>query len=147
MIQYFYKLIFLKDLETDNEVFDLGLYSCKKNAIKKQEISKKLEGFRDYDFQHFKILRIGVNCLKKIQNKSGLKLFQLWHEYYNPQDDSYYFTEYEYFIDIDSANAKLEQLRKTTRLGKKFPNNFQISECIVDNYNDWSEGFNGNLQN
>ena len=88
MIQYFYKLIFLKDLETNNEVFDLGLYSCKKNAIKKQEISKKLEGFRDYDLQHFKILKIGVNCLKKIQNKSGLKLFQLWHEYYNIQEDA-----------------------------------------------------------
>ncbi len=32
-------------------------------------------------------------------------------------------------------------LQKHSRLGKKYPYNFEINRVLVDNYNDWSEGF------
>ena len=37
----------------------------------------------------------------------------------------------------------MKKLKKHSRIGKKHPNNFEINEMKVDNFNSWSEGFKG----
>ena len=32
-------------------------------------------------------------------------------------------------------------LKKHSRVGKKYPNNFEIVEVKIDSFNEWSEGF------
>ena len=36
---------------------------------------------------------------------------------------------------------KENTLSYTTRIGKKYPNNFEIIDVKIDNFNSWSEGF------
>ena len=47
----------------------------------------------------------------------------------------------EYISTFERAKAKVEYLKKHNRIGKKYPNNFEIVEIKVDNFNSWSEGF------
>ena len=43
--------------------------------------------------------------------------------------------------DEYEPNLKVEELKKRSRIGKKYPNNFEVVEIEVDCYNSWSEGF------
>lgn len=44
-------------------------------------------------------------------------------------------------LPIGTSNKHVEYLKKHSRIGKKYPDNFEIVEIKVDNFNSWSEGF------
>ncbi len=48
---------------------------------------------------------------------------------------------FDYFSSVEKANSNVEYLKKYSRVGKKYPNNFDIFKIKVDNFNSWSEGF------
>ena len=142
MIKYFYLVQFkCSNINHVNSEFDLGVFSTKKNANKKIENSMNKKGFIDYSKDNFEIIKFGVNFLDEKIDKSKVKLYCVFHEYTKKDEDLSYWTIFDYFPNINSAKDKVEYLKVHSRLGKKYPNNFMISEIIVDNFNSWSEGF------
>ena len=142
MIKYFYLVTFeyLTD-ENYNSEFDLGVFSTRRNAEKKVKDSAKLTGFNQYDIKNFKIIKFGVDFDIEIKNKSNIILYCVTHEYENEDDGFTYWNIFDYLCSIKKANIKVENLKKHSRIGKKYPNNFEIVEVKVDCFNSWSEGF------
>lgn len=142
MIKYFYLVKFEYLVHEDyKSYFDLGVFSTKKNAEKKVRKSISLTGFNQYDIENFKIIKFGVDFDKNINNKSNAILYCVTHEYENEYDGFTYWNIFDYLSSIDKANLKVEHLKKHSRIGKKYPNNFEIIEIKVDSFNSWSEGF------
>ena len=143
MIKYFYYVEF--SYTTSNgrmSRFDLGIFSTKKNAIKKINLSKGLFGFKDYPITNFKIVKFGVSFDENIMDKSNVILYQVYHEYDDEIEElTTCYTIFDYFSSKEKALDCIEHLRKHSRLGKKYPNNFEIIDTYIDNYNSWSEGF------
>ena len=48
---------------------------------------------------------------------------------------------YFFAFSIEKAKKYIEYLKKHSRIGKKYPNNFEIIDVKIDNFNSWSEGF------
>lgn len=141
MRKYFYLVNFSYFVnENDKSDFDLGIFSTRKNALKKIEQAKTQVGFNQYSEENFKITKFGVNFEKAVIDKSSITLYCLSHEY-AIDDDCYYWTIFDYFSSYELAEKELNFLREHSRIGKKYPSNFEINEVRVDNYNDWSEGF------
>lgn len=142
MIKYFYLVKFEYFVQKDyKSFFDLGIYSTKRNAENKITNSISLTGFNKYNIENFKIIKFGVDFDKDIENKTNIILYCVTHEYENGHDGFTYWNIFDYFSSIDKAYAKVEYLKKHSRIGKKYPNNFEIIEKKVDNFNSWSEGF------
>lgn len=76
-----------------------------------------------------------------IKNKSNISLFCVTHEYDDEINDISFWNIFDYFSNFEKANLKVEYLKKHSRVGKKYPNNFEVFEIKVDNFNSWSEGF------
>lgn len=142
MIKYFYLVKFTymsnKDFESN---LDLGIFSSKRNANEKIKLSKKLPGFKEYDFENFQIIKFGVDFEFDIKNKSNISLFCVTHEYENEINYISFWNIFDYFSSIEKANSKVKYLKKHSKFGKKYPNNFDVFEIKVDNFNSWSEGF------
>lgn len=142
MIKYFYlvefKYLVSKEYESH---FDLGVFSTKKNAKKKVESCISLKGFSDYKINNFKIIKFGVHFDGDIKNMSNIILYCVTHKYEIKNNEFTYWNIFDYLSTIEKANEKIEYLRLHSRIGKKYPNNFEIIEIKVDNYNSWSEGF------
>ena len=112
----------------------LGIFSTKYKAEKKISMSKNLPGFREYG-DLFVITKFAVD-FDDLQYKTGTILYYIWLEY----NDNYEI--FDYYSSEEKANQKIDYFKKHTRIGKKFPNLFQISSVVVDDYLSWSEGFN-----
>ncbi len=143
MLKYFY-LVEFSYIARDGEQsrFDLGVFSTTANAQKKIEMAKNLAGFKDYPTRNFLIKKFGVSFSEKCIDKSNVKLYCVYHEYTDPQNvEESFYCIFDYFSTQNQAEAKMCYLQKHSRIGKKYPNNFEISRVSVDNYNSWSEGF------
>ena len=141
MRKFFYKVIYQKINE--ESTFDLGIFSSLKNARKKiAKVSCQI-GFKDW-VNGFQVIKFGVNFEKNIKiNKHGLKLFSISHEYEIEENETIYdiYKYFGVFPSLEQAERRVNFLKRHTHCGKKYPNAFEISEVIVDNYSAWSEGF------
>lgn len=140
-IKYFYNLKFFK---ADNEaVFDLGVFSCLKNAKKKQNQVATKCGFVDNP-KNFRINRIGVKFEDNAEvEKSKTVLYCVWLEYSQSEDNNIvdYFRNFGYYSTNEEALKVVEYNKKNSRVGKKHPEGFLVDKVLVDNYSEWSEGF------
>lgn len=138
--KYFYLVTFsyLSD-ENEESFFDLGVFSTPIKASKKIERAKTLTGFKQFEESCYKIIKFGVEFENAVSKKQGIELYSLSHEY--TTKESTFWTVLDYFSTHKQAQEKMIYLQKHSRLGRKYPNNFEINKIIVDNYNDWSEGF------
>lgn len=142
MIKYFYLVKFEYFVNDEyKSYFNLGIFSNLKLAKKKVSISSGLVGFRKYGFDNFKIIKFGVGFDTDIKDKSNVVLYCVTHEYDNPSDEFTYWSIFDYFSTIEKAKKYIEYLKKHSRIGKKYPNNFEIIDVKIDNFNSWSEGF------
>lgn len=142
MIKYFYLVKFEYFVNDEyKSYFNLGIFSNLKLAKKKVSISSGLVGFRKYGFENFKIIKFGVDFDTDIKDKSNVVLYCVTHEYDNPSDEFTYWSIFDYFSTIEKAKKYIEYLKKNSRIGKKYPNNFEIIDVKIDNFNSWSEGF------
>ena len=143
MIKYFYLVEFEYFVHDDvKSYFDLGVFSSLKLAKEKVNISSGLAGFNQYSLDNFKITKFGVNFDSNIKDKSNVILYCITHEYDDTSDKfTYWWNIFGYFSNIESAKKHVEYLQKHSRVGKKYPNNFEIVEVKIDNFNEWSEGF------
>lgn len=141
MKKYFYLVWFsYTDDNGDSSSFNLGVFSHHKNAVKKVDMSVNLEGFRDYPRQNFEITKFAVDFDADNYDKSAVTLYCVWHEYDIDEDESIY-TVFDYVSSFEKAQQLVEHLKKHSKIGLQYPNNFEITEEKVDSYNDWSEGF------
>ncbi len=142
MIKYFY-LVKFEYLVCDayKAYFNLGVFSTLKLAKKKINMSKGLAGFNQYNYDHFKIIKFSVDFDEDINNKSDVTLFCVTHEYYNEADGFTYWNIFDYFSTPEKAKKNIKYLKKHSRVGKKHPDNFEIIDIKIDNFNAWSEGF------
>lgn len=142
MIKFFYLVKFEYFVNDEyKSYFNLGIFSNLKLAKKKVNISSGLVGFRKYGFENFKIIKFGVDFDTDIKDKSNVVLYCVTHEYDNPSDEFTYWSIFDYFSTIEKAKKYIEYLKKHSRIGKKYPNNFEIIDVKIDNFNSWSEGF------
>ena len=142
MIKYFYLVKFEYFVNDEyKSYFNLGIFSNLKLAKKKISISSGLVGFRKYGFDNFKIIKFDVDFDTDIKDKSNVVLYCVTHEYDNPSDEFTYWSIFDYFSTIEKAKKYIEYLKKHSRIGKKYPNNFEIIDVKIDNFNSWSEGF------
>lgn len=140
MIKYFYSVEFSYLVEEDcKEGFDLGVFSTRKKAEEKIKMSVDLPGFNEYGIENFTIIKFGVHFDTVPKNKSNVTLYWVYHEY--EQGKYEYYTNFGYFSTQEKAEAKVQYLRKHSRVGKKYPDNFDIVDVKVDNYLSWSGGF------
>ena len=141
MIKYFYLVKFEYFVRDDNKsFFDLGVFSNLKLAKKKIQMSTRLTGFNEYSVNHFKIIKFGVDFDTDIKDKSNVILYCVAHEYDNKSDGFTYWNIFDYFSTFEKAKEYVEYLKKHNRIGKKYPNNFEIIDVKIDNFNSWSEG-------
>lgn len=142
MIKYFYQVEYAYEENGKRQNFNLGVFSTLKNANKKVSLCKNQLGFSKYP-DGFEITKFGVNFKNNIVKKTGIHLFFIYHEYSILEEDEWYdyWVQFDCFSTYFEAKSKLAYLKKHTRLGKKYPDNFMIDKVIVDNYNDWAEGF------
>ena len=138
MIKYFYKVMYQK--ESDGGSFDLGIFSTKNNAKLKIDKSKKCKGFDDE--KCFTIIKFGVDFSKDIE-KSNIKLYSVAHEY-SVEESGQMYDIYNVFDILGSkaeAEKRIEYIKNHSRIGRKYPGNFEVCETIVDNFAYWSEGY------
>ncbi len=45
------------------------------------------------------------------------------------------------FLPLKKQKECVEYLKKHNRIGKKYPDNFEILDVKIDDFNAWSEGF------
>ncbi len=142
MRKYFYLLEF-KYIVNDNyeSRFDLGIFSKKINAYKKIEKVFNKPGFNEYSKENFRIIKFGVNFDDTNIDKENTILYCVSHEYEKDNDEFTYWNIFDYFSSKDKAMAHISHLKKHSRIGKKYPDNFEIIEIKVNNDNCWSEGF------
>lgn len=132
MRKYFY-LVYYEYKDGDIVgAFNLGVFSSKKNANKKIDMTKELSGFKKYG-DLFKIIKFLVEFDHEI--KKNITLYYVWLEH----DD--YYEIFDYFSSIQKATEQSKYYKHHTRIGKKYPNDIQISSVLVDDYKSWSEGF------
>ena len=108
----------------------MGVFFTPKKAKDKIAKSMKLPGFDKYTLDNYKIIKFGVNVPSKEFKKENIKLYNVWHEY--ETEDNYCWTKFDYFITKKEAKKQIEYLKKHSRLGEKYPNNFDIDVTIVD---------------
>ena len=139
MIKYFYKLIYKKEGDL-GDMFNLGVFSTKFNAKLKIEKALMTKGFNNE--KCFEIIKFGVKFQNDIQ-KSGIKLYSVEHEYSVEENGE--IIDIINIFDIVSSNYeaenKVEYLKNHSQLGRKYPQNFEINEIVVDEFSSWSEGF------
>ena len=143
MKKFYYLVFFSYKLENDlQDQFDLGVFSSKNNAKKKIEMSLDLPGFKDFPKENFTITKFAVNFEHTIQDKSKANIYCVYHEYEDEKEPgTYYWKIFDYFSTKKEARKKVDYLRKHTKIGKKYPNNFEIKKELIDNYMSWSFGF------
>lgn len=142
MIKYFYLVEFEYFVKDDyKSYFNLGVFSNLKLAKEKINMSAGLVGFNQYSLDNFKIIKFGVNFDIDIKNKSNVILYWVTHEYDSTSDGFTYWNVFGYFSTIEKAKKHIEYLQNHSRVGKKYPDNFEIIKVKIDNFNAWSEGF------
>ena len=141
MIKYFY-LVDFEYITNDNiETLNLGIFSTKQKALNKINSSFYLPGFKNYGIENFKTIKFGVDFDYNVIDKTNVILYCVSHEYVDANNGYFYWNIFDYFSTKKKAIEKVEYLKKHSRIGKKYPDNFDIIEIPVDNFNDWSEGF------
>lgn len=142
MKKYFYLVDFqYLTHEKHESFFDLGVFSTKKKAEIKISQSITLPGFNKYGKDYFSITKFGVDFDSNIQNKSNVILYCVFHEYENEVDGFTYWNIFDYFSTKEKANDKIKYLKKHSKIGKQYPDNFDVIDIQVDSYNSWLEGF------
>ena len=141
MIKYFYRLEYYKN--NDEDTFNLGVFSCVKNARKKQKQAETQPGFRDNP-NNFRLIKFGVKFDDNaVVKKSETVLYCISLEYEQTVADEIYdyYYDFGYYATEREAQKIVEYKKNHSRVGKKYPNNFVIDRVQVDTYNDWSKGF------
>lgn len=135
-------MYYLYEEDGEQQSFNLGVFSTLKNANKKISLCKNQVEFTKYP-DGFEITKFGVNFKENINEKTDIHLFFIYHEYSLLENNEWYdyWVQFDCFSSYFETKSKLAYFKKNTRLGKKYPDNFMIDKVIVDNYNDWSEGF------
>lgn len=142
MIRYFYLVEFSYPTEEDSKSrLDLGVFSTRKKAEEKVKMSAGLVGFNKYGIENFTITKFGVHFDTAPKNKVDADLYWVWHEYEDGKYD--YCSCFGCYSTKEEAEEKLEYYKKHSRVGKKYPDNFNIYHDLIDNYYSWSEGFVG----
>ena len=144
MRRYFYWVDFSYITKNgDKSRFDLGVFSSLTKARNKIDMSADSCGFRDYPKSNFTIDKIGVDFDYEVTDKSNLTLYFVCHEY-EPENEEVgvsYYSYWGYYSTIKEAEERIEYVKAHSRLGKKYPDCFEIIKVRVDNLNAWSEGF------
>ena len=125
----------------DKEHFDLGIFSSLGLAKKKISESRTQIGFRDHSIDNYEIIKFGVEFDNPIKNKSNVILYAITHEYADCDSGDSFWTIFDYCDTHKKAEEKTAFLKEHSRIGKKYPDNFEIVAKLVDNFNSWSEGF------
>ena len=144
MIRYFYRVEFsYYENEHSNGSLDLGIFSTKKKAEEKIRRSVNLTGFNKYGIDNFKIIKFGVNFDVAPEDKSKAIFYSIVLEYEIKNGEYYddYYVYYGYVCSMEKALARVEDLKKHDPYAKKYPDNIEIIEEIVDLWTAWSEGF------
>ena len=143
MKKFFYLVFFSYKLENGlQDQFDLGVFTSKSNAKKKIEMCLDLPGFKDFSKDNFTITKFAVSFEHAIQDKSKVNLYSVCHEYEDEKEsDCYCWEIFGYFSTKREARKKIDFLKEHSRIGKKYPNNFEIVKELIDNYKLWSFGF------
>lgn len=142
MRKFFYWVNFSYVMDNgETSEFDLGVFSTPNLAKKKILESSKQTGFSNYSLDNYEIIKIGVDFEHPLVDKSNVTLYLVAHEYIINENFDSIWTTFDFFSTKEKAQEKIEYLRLHSRLGKKYPDNFEIVEIHVDNFNDWSEGF------
>lgn len=141
MIKYFYLVNFTYKSNDNEEKMFLGIFSTVKKARLKIELCQSLQGFNNYAFDNYKIIKFGVNIQTSNFEKKNAILYCVMHEYFNSIDEFYYWNIFDYYVSKTEAMNKIKYLRKHSRVGKRYPHNFKIDSIKVDDFSNWSEGF------
>lgn len=94
-----------------------------------------MKGFNQYNIENFKIIKFGVDFDIEIKDKSSVILYCVTQEYDNEIDGFTYWNIFDYFSTLEKANKHIEYMQKHSRIGKKYPNNFEVIEEKVNNFN------------
>lgn len=145
MKKFFYLVKFSYSVADETiSQFDLGVFSTRKNAENKILLTKDRPGFCKQPINCFQIIKFAVDFDHEVVDKSKEKLYCVYHEY-TDEDNNEIWNIFDYFSELESAKEKIEYLKKHSNIGKKHPNNFDITEITVDNYSSWSSGFVSNI--
>lgn len=138
MRKFFYKVTYQKENNGGN--FDLGIFSTKTNAQKKIDSTSKNKGFEDIEC--FKVVKFGVDFTVEI-DKRKVKLYSVAHEYSIEEEGEIYdiINIFGIYSSKTEAMSHLRHLKKHSRIGRKYPDNFIVFQTKVDNYLYWSEGY------
>jgi hypothetical protein len=140
VIKFFYLVTFEYLAPNGNKSsFDLGVFSKKKIAQEKVAKSACLPGFNQYSIENFEITKFGVQFDDDVKEKNVI-LYCVTHEY-DCADGETYWNIFDYFSTSEKAENYVEYLKKHSRIGKKYPDNFAVIDIRVNNFNSWSEGF------
>ena len=129
MRQFFYLVSFAYEDESGSSAFDLGVFSSLALAKKKIEASKNLSEFSDYSELNFLITPIGVEVKEK-KPKENRILYQIDHEYIDGEIG--YTNVFGLTETREEAKKLVKELKKHTRIGKKYPDGFSINKCRVN---------------
>lgn len=140
MTRFFYLVNFVLKKNESEDIFDLGIFSSYNKAKDKIRLSHNLPGFADYPMESFEIIKFGVE-LGNITKKENITLYCVFHEYYDEESESYIWNIFDYYYRKEDAKKKIDYLKMHSRIGKKHPDDFDIDIIKVDDYSDWSEGF------
>lgn len=103
-------------------------------------------GFNKHPVECFHINKIGIKFNNNIINKSGTIIYHVWHEYEIKENGKYYdiWCDFGYFCDYEEERNKITFLKNHSKVGKKYPDSFEIYEVKIDNDISWEHGFNSN---
>ncbi len=146
MVKFFYHATFEYSNHDETEGFDLGIFSTKSQAEEKINKVKDKKGFKDFDLTSFKIQKFGVHFDRKDVDKEKAVLYSVWVEYPDGPK-SYSWVIFDYFPSYQKAKSKMRVFINQTRIGKKHPNEFNISKIKINDFSSWSEGFEKYTEN
>lgn len=144
MLKYFYNLYFEYEQNVGGKIFEsslnIGYFSSKKMTDEIVLALKDKSGFSDYPIECFKVQKTGVRFEYTLNNKTGVELYELSHEFETTDGES----EWTIFgLFSSEKNAKAQQnIEQKKRKYAKATNGFNISKWKVDVDFEWKEGFN-----
>ena len=142
MLKYFYYLYFRyqtkENGQNSDHDFSLGYFSTRKKAKESINLYVDQPGFRDYGLDCYIIFKFRVRFDYKLEDKSGIVLYELSHEYEDEYFD--YGKVFGLYQSKEAAQMELNKQKKK-RSYSKYPDNFCIAKCKIDFNLGWREGF------
>ena len=138
MKRFFYSLKYVyTDSNNDRHCFFIGYFSTINKLKEAVKSIKTKPGFKDF-CGAFEIVKFAVTFDSNIQEKSGIVLYEVSHEYF---DNDGYDNVTIFGVYSTPEKAREVQLQNSAKHPyNEFPAGFCIAECKVDLIG-WSEGF------